>query len=119
MVVFFHLTDSDSNDNSDVNLFTSRSHVESGAIKSQFHFLVELGKFFCVTTNKLFNLLKYIILDPNMPTSQRINILEKKIQDLRKAYLLIKNEMSAKERRRKKMRKRERENKQKASKTAA
>ncbi|CAH1717634.1 unnamed protein product [Chironomus riparius] len=91
--------DSDSNDNSDVNLFTTRSHVESGTNKNQFHFLVEL--------------------DPNMPTAQRINVLEKKIQDLRKAYLLIKNEMSAKERRRKKMRKRERENKQKASKTAA
>jgi hypothetical protein len=48
-----------------------------------------------------------------MPSTQRINLLEKKIQDLRKTYVMIKNEMSAKERRRKKMRKRERENKQK------
>lgn len=48
-----------------------------------------------------------------MPCTQRINVLEKKIQDLRKTYLMIKNEMNAKERRRKKLRKRERENKQK------
>lgn len=55
----------------------------------------------------------WLILDSNMPCTQRINILEKKIQDLRKTYLMIKNEMNAKERRRKKLRKRERENKQK------
>lgn len=36
--------DSDSNDNSDVNLFTARAQVESGSIKSQFNFLVELGE---------------------------------------------------------------------------
>lgn len=48
-----------------------------------------------------------------MPSCHRISLLEKKIQDLRKTYMMIKNEMNAKERRRKKMRKRERENKQK------
>ncbi|KAG5684432.1 hypothetical protein PVAND_013666 [Polypedilum vanderplanki] len=87
--------DSDSNDNSDVNIFT-RNQVEpsqGSSNKIQFNFLVEL--------------------DPNMPSCHRISLLEKKIQDLRKTYMMIKNEMNAKERRRKKMRKRERENKQK------
>lgn len=92
--------------------------MESGSIKSQFHFLVELGECPVLKSYLVPYSFKCLLLDPNMPTAQRINILEKKIQDLRKAYLLIKNEMSAKERRRKKMRKRERENKQKASKTA-
>lgn len=48
-----------------------------------------------------------------MQPVQRISILEKKIQELKKTYLMIKNEMSAKERRRKKMKRRDRENKQK------
>lgn len=58
----------------------------------------------------------YIFLDPNMSSNQRINILEKKIQDLRKTYVMIKNEMSAKDRRRKKLRRRERENKKQTAK---
>lgn len=56
------------------------------------------------------------LLDPNMSSNQRINILEKKIQDLRKTYVMIKNEMSAKDRRRKKLRRRERENKKQTAK---
>lgn len=55
-------------------------------------------------------------VDPNMSSNQRINILEKKIQDLRKTYVMIKNEMSAKDRRRKKLRRRERENKKQTAK---
>lgn len=54
-----------------------------------------------------------MLLDPNMSSNQRINILVKKIQELKKTYLMIKNEMNAKDRRRKKLRRRERENKQK------
>ena len=56
------------------------------------------------------------VIDPNMSSNQRINILEKKIQDLRKTYVMIKNEMSAKDRRRKKLRRRERENKKQTAK---
>lgn len=48
-----------------------------------------------------------------MHTTHRIGILEKKIQELKKTYLMIKNEMNAKDRRRKKMKRRDRENKQK------
>lgn len=60
--------------------------------------------------------LSLCVLDPNMSSNQRINILEKKIQDLRKTYVMIKNEMSAKDRRRKKLRRRERENKKQTAK---
>jgi ribosome-binding ATPase YchF (GTP1/OBG family) len=65
-------------------------------------------------TNHLFNLnLELSHTDPNLSSNQRINILVKKIQELKKTYLMIKNEMNAKDRRRKKHRRRERENKQK------
>jgi hypothetical protein len=53
------------------------------------------------------------LVDPNLSSNQRINILVKKIQELKKTYLMIKNEMNAKDRRRKKLRRRERETKQK------
>jgi hypothetical protein len=53
------------------------------------------------------------LVDPNLSSNQRISILVKKIQELKKTYLMIKNEMNAKDRRRKKLRRRERENKQK------
>lgn len=48
-----------------------------------------------------------------MSSNQKINTLVKKIQELKKTYIMIKNEMNAKDRRRKKLRRRERENKQK------
>lgn len=54
-----------------------------------------------------------------MSSSQRINIIAKKIQELKKTYVAIKNEMNAKDRRRKKLRRRERENKQKQAAAAS
>lgn len=115
--LFATSTDSDSNDNSDVNAFTSsRSQSETGAStgKMQFNFLVELGKKFKKNCNKFQNSNNFFSpSDPNLSSNQRINILVKKIQELKKTYLMIKNEMNAKDRRRKKLRRRERENKQK------
>lgn len=107
--------DSDSNDNSDVNAFTSsRSQSETGTSsgKMQFNFLVELGKKLMILFGQRFRIL-FPLSDPNQSSNQRINILVKKIQELKKTYLMIKNEMNAKDRRRKKLRRRERENKQK------
>lgn len=49
------------------------------------------------------------ILDPSMNSTQRITILKKKIQDLRKTYIMIKTELASIDRRRKKLRRRERE----------
>ena len=48
-------------------------------------------------------------LDPSMNSNQRIAILKKKIQDLRKTYNMIKTELASIDRRRKKLRRRERE----------
>ncbi|XP_058066120.1 mucin-2 [Anopheles bellator] len=53
-------------------------------------------------------------LDPSLNTNQRIAILKKKIQELRKTYNAIKAELASIDRRRKKLRRRERENKKQA-----
>lgn len=80
----------------------------------QFNFLVELGKKLKIKFQETFlTNNKTSSTDPNLSSNQRINILVKKIQELKKTYLQIKNEMNAKDRRRKKLRRRERENKQK------
>lgn len=47
--------------------------------------------------------------DPSMNSYQRISILEKKIQDLRKTYHTLKTELASIDRRRKKIKRRERE----------
>lgn len=47
--------------------------------------------------------------DPAMNSTQRITMLKKKIQDLRKTYNMIKTELASIDRRRKKLRRRERE----------
>lgn len=49
--------------------------------------------------------------DPALNSHQRISLLNKKIQDLRKTYTMIKAELASIDRRRKKLRRRERENK--------
>lgn len=49
------------------------------------------------------------ISDPAMNSNQRITLLKKKIQDLRKTYNMIKTELASIDRRRKKLRRRERE----------
>lgn len=51
----------------------------------------------------------YFFTDPAMNSGQRINLLKKKIQDLRKTYNMIKTELASIDRRRKKLRRRERE----------
>lgn len=51
------------------------------------------------------------ILDPALNSNQRITILNKKIQDLRKTYHILKAELASIDRRRKKLRRRDRENK--------
>ncbi|XP_058828786.1 AT-rich interactive domain-containing protein 4B isoform X2 [Topomyia yanbarensis] len=53
-------------------------------------------------------------LDPALNSAQRIAILKKKIQELRKTYNVIKAELASIDRRRKKLRRRERENKKQA-----
>ncbi|XP_058456622.1 AT-rich interactive domain-containing protein 4B-like isoform X2 [Malaya genurostris] len=53
-------------------------------------------------------------LDPALNVAQRIAILKKKIQELRKTYNAIKAELASIDRRRKKLRRRERENKKQA-----
>uniref|UniRef100_A0A1B0DMC9 Uncharacterized protein n=2 Tax=Phlebotomus papatasi TaxID=29031 RepID=A0A1B0DMC9_PHLPP len=56
---------------------------------------------------------------PALNSSQRIAILKKKIQELRKTYNQIKAELASIDRRRKKLRRRERENKKNQQKAAA
>ncbi|XP_053674250.1 mucin-5AC [Anopheles nili] len=53
-------------------------------------------------------------LDPSLNNNQRIAIIKKKIQELRKTYNAIKAELASIDRRRKKLRRRERENKKQA-----
>uniref|UniRef100_A0A182PQD3 ARID domain-containing protein n=1 Tax=Anopheles epiroticus TaxID=199890 RepID=A0A182PQD3_9DIPT len=53
-------------------------------------------------------------LDPSLNSNQRIVIIKKKIQELRKTYNSIKAELASIDRRRKKLRRRERENKKQA-----
>lgn len=49
--------------------------------------------------------------DPSLSSHQKIAILEKKIQELRKTYNMIKSDLVTIDRRRKKLRRRERETK--------
>jgi hypothetical protein len=53
----------------------------------------------------------FFLADPAMSNGQRVSILRKKIQELRKTYNQIKTELASIDRRRKKLRRRERENK--------
>uniref|UniRef100_W4VRS1 Putative dna-binding bright/brcaa1/rbp1 n=1 Tax=Corethrella appendiculata TaxID=1370023 RepID=W4VRS1_9DIPT len=88
---------SDSEDNSDSVAFhasSSRSSTGRSPRPCQFNFLVSL--------------------DPALSSNQRISILKKKIQELRKTYNSIKAELASIDRRRKKLRRRERENKKNA-----
>uniref|UniRef100_A0A6B2EC35 Putative mucin-5ac n=1 Tax=Phlebotomus kandelakii TaxID=1109342 RepID=A0A6B2EC35_9DIPT len=89
---------SDSEDNSDPNTL-HRTHVRRSPKPCQYNFLVQL--------------------DPALNSSQRISILKKKIQELRKTYNQIKAELASIDRRRKKLRRRERENKKNQQKAAA
>lgn len=52
-----------------------------------------------------------------MNSNQRIALLKKKIQDLRKTYNMIKTELASIDRRRKKLRRREREMKKNGNKS--
>ncbi|XP_055846495.1 AT-rich interactive domain-containing protein 4B-like [Episyrphus balteatus] len=81
---------SDSEDNSDT--ISQRSSSSRHNRPCQYNFLVQL--------------------DPAMNPDQRISILLKQIQDLRKTYNMIKGDLASIDRRRKKMRRREREKKQ-------
>lgn len=81
---------SDSEDNSDT--ISQRSSSSRHNRPCQYNFLVQL--------------------DPSMNPDQRIAILLKQIQDLRKTYNMIKGDLASIDRRRKKMRRREREKKQ-------
>lgn len=104
-------TGSDSEDNSDVNA-TQRS-LQRPSKSCQYNFLVQLGKFkidlsSCRSPNHpSFTLRSHS--DPAMNSTQRISLLKKKIQDLRKTYNMIKTELASIDRRRKKLRRRERE----------
>lgn len=53
-----------------------------------------------------------LILDPSLSPEQCIAIILKQIQDLRKTYNEVKNDLAIIDRRRKKLRRREREKKQ-------
>ncbi|XP_031640505.1 AT-rich interactive domain-containing protein 4B [Contarinia nasturtii] len=79
-------TGSESEDNSDA---ITTHKVQRPSKSHQYNFLVQL--------------------DPDMNSSQRITLLKKKIQDLRKTYIMVKTELASIDRRRKKLRRRERE----------
>uniref|UniRef100_A0A182XYY1 Uncharacterized protein n=1 Tax=Anopheles stephensi TaxID=30069 RepID=A0A182XYY1_ANOST len=96
---FSHSTATDSEDNSDnlAAFHRSSSLVFIGSKTGrpcQYNFLVNF--------------------DPSLSNNQRIGIIRKKIQDLRKTYNAIKAELASIDRRRKKLRRRERENKKQA-----
>jgi len=81
-------TGSDSEDNTEsVPRFPERQPIK----QCQYNFLVQL--------------------DTALNSHQRISILNKQIDDLRKTYNMIKTELASIDRRRKKLRRRERENK--------
>ncbi|KAG4067106.1 hypothetical protein HA402_000097 [Bradysia odoriphaga] len=80
-------TGSDSEDTDNVQRFPDRQPIK----QSQYNFLVQL--------------------DSALNSHQRIAILNKQIDDLRKTYNMIKTELASIDRRRKKLRRRERENK--------
>ncbi|KAL0270093.1 UNVERIFIED_CONTAM: hypothetical protein PYX00_007613 [Menopon gallinae] len=54
-------------------------------------------------------------LDPELDATQRIALLEQKIQECRKTYLSVKSKLASIDRRRKKLRRREREGRRKSS----
>lgn len=80
-------TGSDSEDTDNVQRFPDRQPIK----QCQYNFLVQL--------------------DSALNSHQRIAILNKQIDDLRKTYNMIKTELASIDRRRKKLRRRERENK--------
>ncbi|XP_039283338.1 AT-rich interactive domain-containing protein 4B isoform X4 [Nilaparvata lugens] len=53
----------------------------------------------------------YVQLDPELDGAQRIEVLQKKLQELRTTYMSLKSELACIDRRRKKLRRREREEK--------
>ncbi|KAI5741147.1 hypothetical protein M8J76_010812 [Diaphorina citri] len=53
----------------------------------------------------------FVELDPELDQAQRIAVVQQKLQDLRKEYMMYKQELVTIDRRRKKIRRRERENK--------
>lgn len=88
----------------------------------QYNFLVNLGEFLgLVLLEGSFTKLPFRsrFPDPALNSAQRVAILKKKIQELRKTYNAIKAELASIDRRRKKLRRRERENKKQAKLAAA
>ena len=61
----------------------------------------------------------FLFVDPALGSHQKIAILEKKIQELRKTYNMIKADLASIDRRRKKLRRREREIKKNQQQKAA
>jgi molecular chaperone GrpE (heat shock protein) len=54
-------------------------------------------------------LMKILFSDPELDGTQRIALLQEKLQELRKTYMNVKAELACIDRRRKKLRRRERE----------
>lgn len=119
------LAGSESEDNSDYTQMKPGSTplIRSGAATSskpgQFNFLVQLGKLSNIFSfsNNNFSRLSVITVDPTMNSNQKIGIIHKKIQDLRKTYNHLKAELASIDRRRKKLRRRDRETKKNLMKT--
>jgi transposase len=61
----------------------------------------------------------YVMLNPDMDSTERISKLQNTIEELRKTYLNIKGDLNAIERRRKKIRRKERERTQQTTEAAA
>jgi molecular chaperone GrpE (heat shock protein) len=53
--------------------------------------------------------MRFVLTDPELDGTQRIALLQQKLQELRKTYMNVKAELACIDRRRKKLRRRERE----------
>lgn len=56
-----------------------------------------------------YNIIIFLFSDPELDGTQRIALLQEKLQELRKTYMNVKAELACIDRRRKKLRRRERE----------
>lgn len=106
------ITESERDDYSDEGN-SPKSSLSQKFTKSSYY--LELGNCTYNSSNRryIFSIANFVfvLLDPDLDPNQRIEVLEQKLQELRKAYLALKQELSSIDKRRKKLRRREREGK--------
>lgn len=112
---FFKFTESEKDEFSDEGNSPKSTTSSQKFTKSSYY--VELGIYFVISMSIFnweiftFSNLSLNVADPDLDPNQRIEVLESKLQELRKAYLSLKQELSSIDKRRKKLRRREREGK--------